>query len=157
MLPARSFICAAFIFILGGCSAMGVAPSRYALRLKNVDWPLQELQNLIAIELPTGLRTTSPNGRELYSKYFVLSGDKYKPAAEAADRYYATVIVLGVERPYDLDIFVTREKRVLGDTGYEYEEVGHNMMLARELEYKLKVELAKRREDRNIIDDFRVF
>jgi hypothetical protein len=30
-------------------------------------------------------------------------------------------------------------------------------MLARELEYKIKQELAKRREDRNIIDDFRVF
>jgi hypothetical protein len=30
-------------------------------------------------------------------------------------------------------------------------------MLARELEYKLRQELSKRREDRNIIDDFRVF
>ena len=55
------------------------------------------------------------------------------------------------------DIFVTREKRVLGENGYEYNEVGHNNMLTRELEFKLKQELAKRREDRNIIDDFRVF
>lgn len=160
MLRARLFSIALLFCIdgvLAGCAAMGVGTPKYALSIENVDWPLQELQTLVAQELPTGLRNTSPNGRELYSKYFILDGPRYKPAAEAVERYFATVIVLGSERPYDLQIFVTHEKRRLGETGYEYDEIGHSMMLAHELEYKLKQELAKRREDRNIIDDFRVF
>ncbi len=52
---------------------------------------------------------------------------------------------------------MTHEKRVLRSSGFDYKEVGHDMMLARELVYKLKQELGERREDRNIIDDFRVF
>jgi hypothetical protein len=136
---------------------MGVSTPKYALLIRNIDWPLQELQGLVAYELPTGLRTTSSNGREFYSKHYVLDGPKYKPAGDAVDRFTATVIVLGDSMPYDLEIFVTHEKRVLGSSGFDYKEVGHDMMLARELEYKLKQELAKHREDRNIIDDFRVF
>jgi hypothetical protein len=142
--------------LLSGCATFDSTP-KYALVIKNVDWPLQELSSLVAFELPTGLRTTSENGREFYSKYFVLDGPKYKPASDAVERYTATVIVLGDSRPYDLEIFVTKEKRVLEQTGFDYAEIGHNTMLARELEYKLRQELSKRREDRNIIDDFRVF
>lgn len=145
------------IFISGCATIGGGPPSRYTLTLKNVDWPLQDLQGLVASQLPTGLRSTSANGREFYSKHFVLDGAKYKPAGDAVDRYTATVIVLGDQRPYDVEIFVTHEKRVLRDSGFDYEEVGYNMLLARELEYKIKTELAKHREDRNIIDDFRVF
>lgn len=146
---------AAVIFI-SGCASFGRSPS-YALRIKNVDWPLQGLCSLVVSQLPTGLRTTSPNGREFYSKHFVLDGPKYKPAGDALERFTATVTVLGDSRPYDIEIFVIHEKRVLKKTGFDYAEVGHSLTLAREIEYKIKTELAKHREDRNIIDDFRVF
>ena len=136
---------------------MGLGTPKYALVINNVDWPLQELQGLVAYTVPTGLRSTSTNGREFYSKHFVLDGNKYKLAGDSLDRYTATVFVLGDSRPYDLEIIVTHEKRVLLSTGFDYKEVGHDLMLARELEFKFKQELAKRREDRNIIDDFRVF
>jgi hypothetical protein len=145
-----------FIFICG-CASLGVSSPKYALVIANVDWPLQDLSALVAYEMPTGLRTTSANGREFYSKYFILDGPKYKLAADAVDRYTATITVLGDSRPYDIEIYVTKEKRVLRQSRFDYVEVGHDMMLARELEFKLKTELAKHREDRNIIDDFRVF
>lgn len=150
----RAFLIAA-LALSAGCASL--TTPKYALVIKEVDWPLQDLSSLVAFELPTGLRTTSENGREFYSKHFVLDGPKYKPAGDATERYTATVTVLGDMRPYTLEIFVTKEKRVLKQTGFDYVEVGHNMMLARELEYKLRTELAKRREDRNVIDDFRVF
>jgi hypothetical protein len=142
---------------LCACVSLGVRSPAYSRVIHEVDWPLHDLSSLVAYELPTGLRTTSENGREFYSKHFVLDGPKYKDAGDAVDRYFATVTVLGDSRPYDLEIFVTREKRVLRDTGFDYVATGHDVQLARELEYKLRQELAKRREDRNIIDDFRVF
>jgi hypothetical protein len=145
------------LLLLAGCETMGINSPKHARVIKNVDWPLQDLSSLVAYELPTGLRTTSANGREFYSKHFVLDGPKYKLAGDAVDRFTAMITVLGDSRPYDIEIIVTHEKRVLRSSGFDYVEVGHDMMLARELEYKLKQELAKRREDRNIIDDFRVF
>jgi hypothetical protein len=153
----KKLLLCAFMVFISGCTTLGVTSPKYALVIRNVDWPLQDLSALVAYELPTGLRTTSPNGREFYSKYFVLDGNKYKLAGDATDRYTATATVLGDSRPYDIEIFVTHEKRVLRASGFDYVEVGHDMMLARELEFKLKSELAKHREDRNIIDDFRVF
>jgi hypothetical protein len=155
-MPSKLLLSSLIIF-LSGCITMGVSSPKYALVIRNVDWPLQDLSALVAYEVPTGLRTTSPNGREFYSKYFVLDGAKYKLAGDATDRYTATITVLGDSRPYDIEIFVTHEKRVLRQSAFDYVEVGHDMMLARELEFKLKSELAKHREDRNIIDDFRVF
>lgn len=143
---------------IGGCATMeNMMSPGYAILIKGIDWPLTDLQSLVVYEMPTGLRTSSPNGREFYSKYFVLDGPKYKAAGDATDRYFATLTVLGDARPYNIEIFVTHEKRVLRKSGFDYVESGHNTMLARELEYKLRQELAKRREDRNIIDDFRVF
>jgi hypothetical protein len=52
---------------------------------------------------------------------------------------------------------VSHEKRVLRGNAFDYVIVGHDVQLAKELEAKLRAELARRREDRNIIDDFRVF
>jgi len=145
------------VVFLSGCTTLGMKSPDYSYVIAGVDWPLTDLQSLVAYELPTGMRTTSANGREMYSKYFVLDGNKYKAAGEALNRYFAGVTVLGDHRPYDIEIYVTREKRIRQGAGYTYVEAGHDMMLARELEHKLKVELAKRRDGHNVVDDFRVF
>src|SRR5437868_4344362 len=116
----------AFVFFISACSSMGMGSPKYALVIKNVDWPLLELQSLVAYMVPTGLRSPSANGREFYSKHFVLDGPKYKLAGDAAERFTATITVLGDSRPYDIEIFVTREKRVLRASGFDYVEVGHD-------------------------------
>ncbi len=104
-----------------------------------------------------GVRTVSPNGREFLSKYFVIGEKEYKPADDALDRYYVQIIVLGDRRPYDIEISATREKRVLRGEDFTYVVTGHDRRLAKELVTQLREQLTKRREDRNIIDDFRVF
>lgn len=140
---------------LTGCASMGIP--KYARTIQQIDSPLIEIQKTVARTLPLGLATASANGREMYSKRFILVKGKFEEASDAADRYFATVTVLGDMRPYTLEIFVTRENRVLHNDGFSYAEVGHDLGLAHKLEKILREELAKRREDRNIIDDFRVF
>lgn len=142
--------------VLCGCASLHTP--RYATTIKEVDWPINNLQRLIAGVIPTGLRSTSRNGREMYSKYFLPNGKTYSAVSNnAPDRYFATVTVLGDQRPYTVEIFVTHENRSERRGIVEYVEVGHAEGLAHQLERQLRQELEKRREDRNIIDDFRVF
>lgn len=148
-----------FIFIilqLLGCTT--TFGSRQTSRIPALDWPLGELRAVAASVLPTGQRAISPNGRELLSRHFVLEGSKgYKPAGDATERYFASILVLGDRRPYDVEISVTLERRVLRGQQFTYVVEGYDTRLAKELEKKLRLELTKRREDLNIIDDFRVF
>ena len=151
-----------FVFIVlsglsSGC-AHQMGANRSALRIKSVDRPLGELRALVTDFLPVGLRARSPNGREFLSRHFVVeSRGVYKDAGDAVDRYFAQVLVLGDRRPYDVEILVTKEKRVLRGNQFSYAIVGFDTRLAKELEKSLLSELTKSREDSNIIDDFRVF
>lgn len=151
---ARLFIYSAFI-ISAGCVT---TPSRNVSKIHNVDWPLAELRAVAASVLPIGQRAISPNGRELLSKHFIPEGeDSYKPAGDAVERYFASILILGDRRPYDIEVQVTYEKRVVRGNRHTYVAAGYDPLLAKEIEAKLQAELTKRREDLNIIDDFRVF
>lgn len=131
--------------------------NRNALKINEVDRPLGELRAIVAGILPTGQRAVSPNGRELLSRHFVVEGPEFKPAADALTRYFARILILGDRRPYNIEILVTQEKRVLKNEQFTYAVTGYSSRLAKELEKRLRTELTKRREDLNIIDDFRVF
>ena len=104
--------------------------------------------------MPLGLRKTSPNGREFYSNYFVVDGRKFKSADKSPIRRYAHILVLGDRRPYNLQILVHVEK---GPQGQGFREVGTDQRLAKVIRNRVVQQLNKRREDMNIIDDFRVF
>jgi hypothetical protein len=56
-----------------------------------------------------------------------------------------------------IEVSVIEEERVLKGDDFTYEMVGHDERLAKELEASLRTRLTKRREDLNIIDDFRAF
>jgi len=132
--------------------------NRNAIIVRDVDWPLGELRAVVGSVLPVGQRAISPNGRELLSKHFILEGTRgYKAAGDATERYYAAILILGDRRPYDVEILVTLERRVLRGNQFTYIVEGYDSRLAKELERKFRTELTKRREDLNIIDDFRVF
>lgn len=144
------------IFAITGC--MTSFGNRTSSKIHDLDWPLAELRGVAASILPTGQRAVSPNGREMLSRHYVLEGARgYKPAGDATERYYATILILGDRRPYDVEITVTLERRVLRGNQFTYIVEGFDARLAKELERKLRTELTKRREDLNIIDDFRVF
>lgn len=125
--------------------------------IKDVDLKLSEIEQLVVSQLPVGQRAVSPNGREFLSRHFIRKGGEFKPADEAIERFFAQVLILGERRPYNLQILVTRERRVLKNDQFTYRVIGHDPRLAKELEKNIRLALTERREDRNIIDDFRVF
>ena len=121
-----------------------------------MDRPLADLQHLAAKSLPLGLRKTSPNGREFFSNYFITNGRKFKLADKGPERRYAQILVLGDRRPYTLDVVVQIEKVDANAPG-GYSIVGTDVGIAKVVKKRLQSQLNKRREDLNIIDDFRVF
>jgi hypothetical protein len=146
-----------FAFILTGCATLeGSNPE--SLIIEEVDWPVTEIRQVAGAIMPAGVRTVSPNGREMQGRHFLVSRNgEFREAGDALERYYTHIKILGDRRPYRVEILVTREKRVLRDNQFTYIVAGYDKRLAKQFENKLRAELTKRREDRNIIDDFRVY
>ncbi|MCC7405150.1 MAG: hypothetical protein IT288_12195 [Bdellovibrionales bacterium] len=147
----RKILFALLICFVAGCTHGGI-------RLPDLDTPLTELQKAVVDSLPLGKRAVSPNGREFFSEYFVVVQNQARPATRAPMRYYAHVYVLGDRRPYVIEGLV--RKQVLekgGSPEGDYSDSGVDDRLTKVLMRKIKAALSKRREDRNIIDDFRVF
>jgi hypothetical protein len=141
--------------LLAGCAMMELNP--HSRVIKAVDSSLIEIRSLAATQLPTGQRSISSNGREMLSGYFIVEGGRFKPAKESANRYYVQFIILGDRRPYDVSVLVTHERRTVRGEEPTFVVVGYDDRLTQEIESKLRRELTKRREERNIIDDFRVY
>lgn len=121
-----------------------------------VDRPLADLQHIAAKSLPLGLRSTSANGREFYSNYFTTTDRKFKPADKLPERKFAQILVLGDRRPYTIEVAVLIEK-VDSKSVVGYSVVGADKGIAKVVKKRVQSQLNKRREDLNIIDDFRVF
>lgn len=103
--------------------------------------------------MPMGsVKEQSLNGRELTSYYFNPK-DFDEDATDRAERAYAKVTILGSGRPYTIEVRVFREKRIKG----QYTLIGEDRKLSNELLERIREALADRRDDRNIIDDFRAF
>lgn len=103
--------------------------------------------------LPQGVREESLNGREVTSGYFNPRNWE-EDASEKSERAFAKVLILGSSRPYSIDVHVFKEKR--RGSG-NYRNAGEDRKLTKDLVDRIKEALADRREDRNIIDDFRAF
>ncbi|MBX3020521.1 MAG: hypothetical protein KF799_02490 [Bdellovibrionales bacterium] len=146
----------AFLFMTG-CALMQ-AP-RQSKFIKEVDWPITQIRGLISSQIPVGTRSVSSNGREILSEYFVPGRkvEQYKDGHEATDRYYVQYTILGDRRPYDIAIIVTHQRRMLKGDEFIYQTMGYHDQFTQELAERLRRELSKRREERNIIDDFRVY
>jgi hypothetical protein len=116
--------------------------------------PLNYIKNKVVSEMPNGVRAESLNGRQFTSGYFSPS-DFTEDATDKPLRAFAVVTILGAGRPYTLDVEVTKEQRSRGTK--QYESLGKDKLLAKSLASRLRTALADRREDRNVIDDFRAF
>ena len=147
---------APLLFVQVGCTSLETNPD--AVLMHEVSVPLAELRAMLVAQLPNGMAWASDNGRELTSKYFVPGpANTYKPGAEASPRYNAKITLLGDRRPYEVEILVSTERRVLRDNVLRYARVGPEPRLTRQLVDRIQRELAKRRDDHNVIDDFRVY
>ena len=138
-----------FLFITG-CTTGLVA-------LHDLEYPLVDIQKSVDGSIPFGKRKVSLNGREFLSHYFLVKGDKYFRAKNAPVRYFAKVWVLGDRRPYKVEVIVYKEKRRVIDQQAQYYKTGTQKEIAKRLAKDIQKTLSKRRDKRNIIDDFRVF
>lgn len=144
-----------WLWLTAGCATK---PLGGTVALRQINISLGEVTNLIRHTIPLGIRTVSPNNREFLSQNFVLvDGKDYAPAKDANTRYYAKMLILNSSRPFDLEMQVLREVRedVNGRIVYSFD--GYDIRLARMLKTQVKEALSKRRDDLNVIDDFRVF
>jgi hypothetical protein len=141
----------ALIVLVAGCVSM---PS---VQVEGLNRPLADLQKIAARSLPLGQRKISSNGREFYSNYFVALAHEFKPADSLSNRNFAQILVLGDRRPYAIQVVVYREQFSNELSGGGYRTSGTDQTLAHVVLNKINRELNKRREDLNIIDDFRVF
>lgn len=139
-----------FLSLTIGLGALGCqAPAK----INNVTLSLQTIRRAILSQLPQGIKEESLNGRELRSGFFNPKNWE-EDATDKPERAYAKVLVLESGRPYRIDVHVFREKK---DKTGKYAKPIDDRILTRKLVNRLKEALADRREDRNVIDDFRAF
>ena len=141
--------------LVGCATLLGHDPDSQTISA--VDWPLSDIRSVANTLLPVGTGSVSSNGRILRSRPFYPVKKEYKEAANAVDRYVAQFTLLGTGRPYDVEIVVYHERRAMVMGKVTYQVRGVDQRLTREFREKLETELSKRREDRNVVDDFRVY
>lgn len=135
-----------FTAFLSGCSTVSA--------IDDVMLPYTTVRTVVMANIPMGVRRESANGRSLTSNYFGTNSID-DDAGEGPNRAYAEIVILGSSRPYKITIRVIREQRTKKSRSFVV--VGDDKKLTKDLATRLKEALADRREDRNLIDDFRAF
>lgn len=103
--------------------------------------------------LPLGIRTTSRNGRTYESNFFVPKGNWDEDGTDSRERAFARATIFNASRPYRVEASVFRQRKISG--GYSEPELDEE--LSERLVSKIASDIANRRDDRNIIDDFKPF
>jgi hypothetical protein len=145
-----AFYC--FLFLMAHLVGCTTTPG--AVYIENLTLPLVDIQKVIQESLPVGKRIESLNQREYYSEYFVEKGGEFVAATGEPYRRTAQISIFGDRRPYKIEVIVMVERR---GSGGNYTPVRPDEGMARVITRRIQSTLHKRREDRNIIDDFRVF
>lgn len=133
---------------LVGCATQGMT-------IESTRASFQNIRKIVVAQLPGGAKRISPNGREFTSGYFVPDVTKTSiDATKDGERAYAFVKILGASRPYSINVQVFVEVR---ESSGRYVQDGLDQKLTQEIAQRIRDSLANRREDQNIIDDFRAF
>ncbi len=114
---------------------------------------LSDIRKMITVAIAKA-RDISENGREIYTDYFDKKGQYVSPADAARLRYYAHILILGERRPYLVEVRVQREGRTKSGN---YKDLGMDLQFSQSLGTKLQEMLNKSLDNRNMIDDFKVF
>lgn len=134
-----------------GCAVSGV-------QLRNVDKPTIEIKRGIIKALPVSLKSSSEDSREYVSVPFVRYGKKIREARNELQRAYAQVIIKGERRPYTIEVIVPVEEATTPNSVQKnFQVIGYDERIAKIILARLKAYLEQRREDTNLVDDFRVF
>jgi hypothetical protein len=136
-----------FPVILVGCASTNA-------QIQNVPLSFNAVKTVVVHSLPGGTLRESDNGRTMTSAFF--DPETMKPEDEKKPlkvRAYMVVSIFGSSRPYSVEVKAFKEER----TQDGYDDLGEDLELTDRLAERLRTALADRREDRNVIDDFRVF
>lgn len=123
-------------------------------QIQNVPLSFNAVKTVVTHTLPGGIMRESDNGRMMTSGYF--DPETLKPENEKKPlkvHAYMVVSIYGSSRPYSLNVKAFKESREKDG----YTDLGEDPELTDRLAERLRAALADRREDRNVIDDFRVF
>lgn len=122
--------------------------------IEDLDMPVIDLHKAISEALPVKERGQSPSGREIKSVYFIQKKGEFIESEGSPTRMFIHIAILNDRRPYTLRVEVPVETRV-SEGRYE---IDHNDEgLARVISRRIQKVLHERRDNRNAIDDFRVF
>lgn len=133
------------------CFFVGCATDE-AITLSDGEQSLAEIKKAI-VGVMGDPRRVSENQREFTSQYFSKKADPSFDPEKSKERMFATMLVLGARRPYDIEIRAFVEKKI----GKHYELSGEDTPTAKKLAKELKEKLNQSRDGRNIIDDFHAF
>ena len=138
--------------MLQGC---GVAP------IRNVNLSFNTVRGIVVRNLPGGLKSESANGRELRSAFYqALRADKFVllddlKAESVPQRNFMRVTILGDRRPYSIEVAVYSQKQRKGTRHFSNASLDDD--LTTDMVQRIQDSLANRREDGNVIDEFRAF
>ena len=135
---------AAFIF-LAACESQIV--------IEDINRPFGVVRAAVKESLPGGTRITSENGREFDSNYFAPKGPLDVDGSTGNFRETAHIAILGSGRPYSISVEAIIEKK----DGRNYEVYGRDPSRGTEISKRIQTGLSNRRDDRNMIDDFKPF
>jgi len=128
-----------------------------AQTVDNLDYNIAEIKSGLVSFFRGKIAQQVGESRLLMSEPFRprLMGDRMEPVrAEDEVRTYATVLIVGNEKPYTLEVTVYAQKRVK-QTGEWVTESEHHR-LAKELSQSIS-EYLRRNRNKNLIDHFRAF
>ena len=121
--------------------------------IEDINRPFGVVRAAVKESLPGGTRLTSENGREFDSNYFAPKGPLDVDGSTGNFRETAHIAVLGAGRPYSISVESIIEKKA----GRGYEVYGRDPSRATEIGKRIQTGLSNRRDDRNMIDDFKPF
>jgi hypothetical protein len=125
----------------------------------DLDYPLAAIDQSVSEALSMGIRGFSENRREIYSKPFQVRQSDEARAKGFRERGTAKVLVLGSERPYNVEVQVSIERgrvaRNLNDIKYSHDH--YDKSLAKQLLDDILTNLRKKMRNQNMIDDIKAF
>ena len=146
-----------FVSLLSSLWLEGCATPPHASSIQDQNLSIGELKHIVKDFLPVGVRKLSANGREYTSEYFVYENNEYKAPTDKKFRFFCKIEIMNTSRPFDIMITAFREVRDDRPSGYRFVSDGPDVRLAKLLKQQLRDRLAKRRDDLNVLDDFKVF
>lgn len=136
------------VIALDGCSTSAYSTYDY-------NYSIMDIQKAVVENLPQGMGATNPNRRVFYSKKFSVSQDK-----KGKIPLIMRIVINGDRRPYGLDVEVRRVSAKVAniEEAFDYgTDFKGQISLAKRVVSHIEDQLAQRRKNKNLFDDFRPF